>query len=198
MTPPDLPTLRTLVQLQREFSDLFAQLSVLPYGSTQNYNASGGKSCEHPGGKRPAGESHPEALKALEAWGEARWHEGRMRAVLQMMRDDLKHWKHSAKVVVKEETLVVLYRRIRDEGEGWAVADVARALKVTERQVRKARAEGGLHPETGKERVMPAALSPDQRKARVVELVGQGWKAKNVAMHLGVAYKTVLRDLEAA
>jgi hypothetical protein len=192
-----LDEIRRMVRLHGEFLTLLAQLATLPHGSTANWNSSGGKSCEHPGGKRPAGEAHPDGERLLEAWERARTVAERQR-VLDEGRKILSGWRHSPKVEVKEETLSALYKRIRTQGEGWPVPEVARALKVTERQVRKARVEGGLHPETGKERQVPAALNSEQRKAEVVRLVDAGWKAKNVAMHLGVAYKTVLRDLENA
>jgi hypothetical protein len=198
VTDPELERIRTIIRLQREFAQLYAQLSILPYGSTQNYNGSGARSSEHPGGRRPVGEAHPEAERLLDAWTAAQWRIPAMERALEQGRDDLAHWKHSKRVEVKEETPGSLYRRIRDEGAGWPVAEVARALKVTERQVRKARFEGGLHPETGRERVIPAALSPEARRTEVLRLVNAGWKAKNVAMHLGVAYKTVLRDLDTA
>jgi hypothetical protein len=137
VTPPDLPTLRTLVALQREFSDLFAQLSILPYGSTQNYNASGGKSNEHPGGKRPAGESRPEALQALEAWTAARWHEGRMRAVLEQMQKDLDHWRRYTPPE-KAEDPKALKREIQAK-RGWTDREVAQAMRLTIREVHEAR-----------------------------------------------------------
>jgi hypothetical protein len=141
MTPPDLPTLRTLVALQREFSDLFAQLSVLPYGSTQNYNASGGKSCEHPGGKRPAGESHPDCAKALAAWTAARWDERRMRGVLTMMREDLRGWKHAkpAENLLDDKALKREKARDAQKLRGWTDKEVAKALHMSVREVHEAR-----------------------------------------------------------
>jgi hypothetical protein len=141
VTPPDLPTLRTLVQLQREFSDLFAQLSVLPYGSTQNYNASGGKSCEHPGGKRPAGESHPDCMKAARAWADARWDERRMRGVLAMMREDLEGWKRAKPAENLLDAKALKREKARDAQKlrGWTDKEVAQSLHMSVHEVHEAR-----------------------------------------------------------
>jgi hypothetical protein len=186
VTPPDLPTLRTLVALQREFSDLFAQLSILPYGSTQNYNASGGKSNEHPGGKRPAGESRPEALQALEAWTAARWHEGRMRGVLEQMQKDLDHWRRYTPPE-KAEDPKALKREIQSK-RGWTDREVAQAMRLTVREVHEARLAAKCCPAKGYPYV----------GCSVVELANRGNSVRQIELMVGVSKSVVDRTLRKA
>jgi hypothetical protein len=186
MSAPDLPTLRTLVALQREFSDLFAQLSVLPYGSTQNYNASGGKSCEHPGGKQPAGESKPDCMKAARAWVDARWDERRMRAVLTMMREDLESWKHS-RAPEKEEDPKALKREIQSK-RGWTDREVAQAMRLTVREVHEARLAVKCCPAKGFPYV----------GCSVVELANRGNSVRQIEVMVGVSKSVVDRTLRKA
>jgi hypothetical protein len=186
VTPPDLPTLRTLVQLQREFSDLFAQLSVLPYGSTQNYNASGGKSCEHPGGKQPAGESMPEAYVALERWERARWDAVKMRGVLTWMAEALGHWRRYTPPE-KAEDPKALKREIQSK-RGWTDREVAQAMRLTVREVHEARLAVKCCPAKGFPYV----------GCSVVELANRGNSVRQIEVMVGVSKSVVDRTLRKA
>jgi hypothetical protein len=131
-----LDEIRRMVRLHGEFLTLLAQLATLPHGSTANWNSSGGKSCEHPGGKRPAGEAHPDGERLLEAWERARTVAERQR-VLDEGRRVLESWKHSPKAD-KAEDPKVLQREIQSK-RGWTDREVAQAMRLSVREVHEAR-----------------------------------------------------------
>lgn len=185
------------ISLHNRMTAALAQMAVLPYGTVMNYNGNSGRSSEHPGGRRPAGEALSEEDKYRARWQGCRTIRA-ARLVVEEAEAELEHWRHAKRVEVKEENWQQLARRICATGSGWSAEDVAQALKVTVSQVRRARVDAKLHPETGKEPRVAVILSTEERKARVNALAADGWLAKNIAKELGVAYKTVLRDLDEA
>jgi hypothetical protein len=127
-----LDEIRRMVRLHREFLDLLASLATLPHGSTANWNSSGGKSCEHPGGKRPAGEAHPDGERLLDMWrGAGSLNE--MQRVVDEGRTVLESWKHSPKAG-KSEDPKVLQREIQSK-RGWTDREVAQAMRLSVREV---------------------------------------------------------------
>jgi hypothetical protein len=126
-----LDEIRRMVHIHRQFLDLLAELATLPHGTTANWNSSGGKSSEHPGGKRPAGEAHPEAEGLVEAWARART-VAEMERVLGEGRKVLAGWKHSPKAD-KAEDPKVLRREIQSK-RGWTDREVAQAMRLSVRR----------------------------------------------------------------
>jgi hypothetical protein len=129
------------IELHKRMMALLAQMAVLPYGATMNYNPDGGgRSSEEPGGRRPGGEA-----RSVEDEFRARWHGCRSiraaRLVVEEAEAELDHWRHSKATDVGETHKQLLLRIIR-VGEGWdarecavALRQVAAMLKVGKSQV---------------------------------------------------------------
>ena len=176
----------------REMAQIIAHLSLLSYGSTTAWNASGTT------GKPGSRILHVAMLGEV---AHEHYRDQYNSAATDHARDeiitDARRHLHAElkmrKVKVREETWAQLRERIVKEGEGWSASDVASALKTMERMVRKARVEMGHDPDTGLQSI---ALMAGARKLRARELVEmEGCSARTAAFKLGVSYKTVLRDL---
>jgi hypothetical protein len=180
-----LDEIRRMVRLHREFLTLLAQLATLPHGSTANWNSSGGKSCEHPGGKRPAGEAHPDGERLLEAWERARTVAERQR-VLDEGRRVLESWKHSPKAD-KAEDPKVLQREIQSK-RGWTDREVAQAMRLSVREVHEARLAVKCCPAKGYPYV----------GCGVIELANRGNSVRQIELMVGVSKSVVDRTLRKA
>jgi transposase len=177
--------IRRLVRLHGEFLNLLAQLAVLPHGSTANWNSSGGKSSEHPGGKRPAGEAHPDGERLLEAWERARTSAEKGR-VLEEGRQVLEAWKHSARPD-KAEDPRVLRREIQSK-RGWTDREVAQAMRLSVREVHEARLAAKCCPAKGYPYV----------GCGVIELANRGNSVRQIELMVGVSKSVVDRTLRKA
>jgi hypothetical protein len=130
------------ISLHNRMMQLLAQMATLPYGSTMNYNASGGgRSSEHPGGRRPGGEA-----RSVEDEFRARWQGCRTiraaRLVVEEAAAELDHWRHS-KAQDAGETQKQLYLRIVRVGEGWPDREAAASLRQSMKTVHAAREAHG-------------------------------------------------------
>lgn len=167
------------ISLHNRMMACLAQMAVLPYGTTMNYNASGGRSSEHPGGRRPAGEG-----RSVEDEFRARWHGCKTivaaRVVVQEAEAELDHWRHS-KAQDNGETQKQLFLRIVRAGEGWDARECAAALRETVRTVHEARAAHGRDAAKG----LPLAGASAQ------ELLRRGNTVRYVEATLRVAKSTV-------
>jgi len=127
------------IELHYKMLNLLADMSTLPNGSIMNYNSSGGgKTSEHPGGKRPSGD-----LRSVYDIFKARWDGCRAlpdaRECIKAAEDELDHWRRS-KAKPNSETQQQLYRRVVRVGEGWLDRECAASLRLTMATVHAARA----------------------------------------------------------
>jgi hypothetical protein len=131
--------IREYMQLRTLMLDHLAQMATLPYGTVMNYNATGGgKSSEHPGGRRPTGEH-----RSVEDEYTARWNSCKViedaRECVKAAEAELDGWRHS-KAQEAGETTKQLHQRIVRVGEGWLDRECAAALRQTMATVHEARA----------------------------------------------------------
>lgn len=175
---------------EREMRQVLAEMSLLQYGKTQAFNASGGKS-ENPD-PRPSGEAWPLADK----WAE-RWADDPTSATLADARAELQSWKvRTAPVTdVWNERDAIL-----NEGQGFAADVVARRFQRTVTYVRKLRLKDDRESEYG----LPIDSQPTraetkaQDRQRVENLASRGCTLRQIKMQTGVPTETVRRWLREA
>jgi hypothetical protein len=170
---------REAIQLHHRMQALLADMATLPYGQVMNYNASGGRSSEHPGGKRPAGVSMSVEDYWLREWRACRTVDDG-RHVVRLAAEDLEHWRKS-KAHAPNETQKQLYLRIVRSGEGWPARECAAALRETVKTVLAAREAHGRDPAKG----LPL------KGADAQELLKRGNTVRYVEATLKVAKSTV-------
>jgi hypothetical protein len=180
----ELERIRTIIRLQREFAQLYAQLSILPYGSTQNYNGSGARSSEHPGGRRPVGEAHPEAERLLDAWTAATWRIPAMERALEDGRTWLREFRMGREPEKLLDEKAVLKERMKDAAKmrGWEAKEVARSLHLTVAQVHEAREAVKCCPAKGY----------PYKGVGVVELANRGNSIRQIAAMLDIRNPTTV------
>jgi hypothetical protein len=181
-------------EIDREFAQVLAEMTLLMYGPVSRFDKSGGRSSEHPGGKRPQGDSNPLHREFAERYARATG-EAKRRETLNEAREALSGVLKRSEGAYVEETWEQLRDRIVKEGEGWALRDVAVALKVTETQARKARRQ--------KDREVEFGLPTTERKElpnpeRAVHLASQGLTQREIAAQLDCHKTQVARWLAKA
>ena len=172
------------MSLEDEMRQTLAEMSLIQYGRTQAFDASGGKS-ESPD-PRPSGESWTLEDKWRDIWQHAPEH-----ATLEAARDELRAWKvRQAPAETDDSTLEDW---VVEDGEGYAVAQVASKFGIAETRVRRIRARHDREPEFGLE---TQALVPSASKEqRVVHLTDRGLSSREVATQVGLHKTQVLRIL---
>jgi hypothetical protein len=182
--------------LEREFRQVLAEMSLLQYGKTQSFNGSGGKS-ENPD-PRPSGEAHP----MHEYWAE-RWTlesvTGRG-ALLTDAREALRAWKvRTAPVTDSWDE----HKAILEEGQGHAADVVARRFGRTPTYVRRLRLRAE-DPKRESEFGLPVSGEPtraetkQQDRVRVLNLASQGCTMRQIEMQTKVPRETVRRWMKEA
>lgn len=126
---------------------ILARLQLLMHGTTQSLGpvtrARGTPEHNRPPGEiKPPHEVFAERIRAAASADEA------LRVVIEA-RKALKNATRRTMMVTSFETADELAERIRADGEGWAVKDVAMAMRCTPTFVRRARLESDRDPETG-------------------------------------------------
>jgi hypothetical protein len=171
-----------------------ARLELLSYGAVANLNASGGKA-KPTGGDKPGGwrgfedvdEREVPHLRFRQAYEACETNPER-EGVCEAAEATLKALTEPRRVEAKGESLEALKARILKDGQGWSVKDSAIHFRVTETFIRKTRAEGGRHIETG-----------DPIKALTVEqMVVKGWSVRQVAAYTGWSVMTAQRRMAKA
>jgi hypothetical protein len=178
------------MSLEHDFRQVLAEMSLLQYGKTQAFDASGGKS-ENPD-PRPSGEAWPLADK----WAE-RWAENPTSDTLAGARAELQSWKVRQTPVVDtwDESDAIL-----KEGQGHAADVVARRFQRTTTYVRKLRLSEGRESEFG----LPIENEPTRAETkaidreRVANLAQRGCTLRQIKMQTGVPTETVRRWLREA
>lgn len=173
--------------LEREMRTVLAQMALIQYGRTQSFS----KSSRSEPDPRPSGEAHPLA----ETWREE-WRRRPTRDTLDMARAELDAWKRSATVETDGsgfEDWVV------EDGEGFAVAQVAGKFGIAEARVRRIRLKADRESEFG----LPARFahhreSAGTKEARVRDLTSKGCTLRQIALQTGVPRETVRRWMKEA
>lgn len=192
--------------LDHQMRCVLAKLELVSHGSTVSYNAAGG------GGD---GSSDPLSQNAGKAAAHLFWaqkyglpfmrptpsHPGadsdQARAeVIEQANDDLTTITgHGAATAERPrgESAEERDQRICIEGEGYTLKEAAIKFRCGERDVRKARASGGLDPVRGMAPI--GALPISERRRRSAELRQNGYSVAAIALLLKVSKPTVKRDL---
>jgi hypothetical protein len=114
-------------------------------------------------------------------------------AVLGQAEDELEAIRVSRGDPSKEESLEERNARIVEEGEGFALKEVAIRFRCSKRAVREARRDAGRDEEWGRPAVNGHAL-PD-RNEKVREMAADGMPARQIAIALRLSPSTVRRAL---
>lgn len=178
-------------EIDREFDDVLAKMTVLLYGPAQTFDKSGGRSSEHPGGRRPTGDNYPLHEEFRERYAQASTRADRARVLAEAIEARQRVLK-GPEERSEGETWEQLRDRVVKDGEGWALRDVATAFKITESQARKARRQKGREVEFGLKIPERVPASP---KERVQLLASQGLSQREIASQVGLHKTQVARWL---
>lgn len=161
-----------------------AEMTLLQYGRTQSF----AKSSRSEPDPRPGGEQHPLA----ERWRDE-WERDPSENTLLMARAELDAWKRSARVETDDSTLEDW---VIEDGEGFAVAQVAGKFGLAEARVRRIRLRADRESEFG----LPLRFAQhrDQSRARVLNLASQGCTLRQIEMQTGVSKSKAQRWLKEA
>lgn len=182
------------MSLEAEMRQLLAEMSLLQYGKTQAFDASGGKS-ESPD-PRPSGESHPMAEKWLNLWngvllGDLERAKEFRRGILEGARDELRAWKVRQAPAdtngSSEDDWVI------EDGEGLTPDEAAMRFKRTPAMIRRLRLAKGRESERGLPYDRPEARVPGADE-RVANLYERGCTLNQIALQTGL-HKTQVRRI---
>lgn len=171
--------------LEHAMRQVLAEMTLLSYGSTTSWSSSGGG--DGPG--RPSGDSRPLA----EHW-QAEWNRDPSERTLTNARaalDDVKRRQAPA-----EGDDSTLEDWIVEDGEGYAVEQVARKFGVAENRVRRIRVKADRESEFG----LPTRFAQhrDESRERVVWLFSKGCTLRQIAMQTGVSKSKAQRWVKEA
>lgn len=172
--------------LEQEMRRLLARMTLIQYGSTTAWSSSG-----HgvPDSRPPTGETKPLAA----VWAE-RWEHDPSQGTLEAASRELDAWlKRSAPADTDDSTLEDW---IVDDGEGYAVEQVARKFGVAEARVRRIRMKAERESEFG----LPTrfAQHKDKSRERVLWLASKGCTLRQIEMQTGVSKSKAQRWLKEA
>lgn len=164
---------------------VLVEMTLLSYGRTQAFASSSGDTERDP---RPAGEAHPLAERWLDEW-----HQSPTEDTLLMARAELDAWKRSVPVETDDSTLEDW---VVEDGEGYAVAQVAGKFGLAESRVRRIRMRADRESEFG----LPLAFahhreSEAEKHSRIRNLADRGCTERQIAFQVGVGKSTVRRAL---
>lgn len=176
--------------LEHEMRQVILAMRMLQGGRTQAFDSSGGRS-ENPD-PRPSGEPHPLA----DEWVE-RWRERPTEETLEAARAALRAWK--VRQAPAEDDGTDFEQWVIDDGEGYAVEQVASKFGVAPQRVVRLRLKHGREAEFGL-RVAEAtrAERKDASRERVVNLASKGVTLRQIEAITGVKRETARRWLKAA
>lgn len=176
--------IRELLRLAGEMRRVLIGLELLSHGQVAAAGSGGGES----EAVIPPGEGYPPHLEYRARWVAAITSDGAESPadVVAAATEELKRWR-TRSTAAPGETRGELHARIRRQvADGWTVADVALANRVTEREARKAVA--AAEPERGRWH---------DRRARARELAGRGLTEREIARLLDSSKSSVHRWLVA-
>lgn len=171
--------------LEDEMRRVLARMALIQYGKTASLNSSGGRS-ENPD-PRPRGEGWTLADHWASEWASRPTHE-----TVESARGELEAWLKRATPASDDGSDFEQW--VIDDGEGYAVAQVAGKFGIAETRVRRLRIKNGRESEFGLPVNMPQGRErvPDARE-RVENLTRQGCTLRQIEMQTGVKRETARR-----
>lgn len=189
--------------LDTEMRRLLAQLELISAIPACNYNATHG-SDEHPGGKKPPGDS---GYRTYAAWYGPPFHDvthahpgcrtdSEREDCIEAARRELEHLRHGTKADPETiETHEAMRARMLEETEGWSLQDVAQShWRMSVSMVRRFRIADGRNAETGKHHTPRPDLGQDLG-SRAREMKENGMSLRGIAMALGLNDKQQVQRL---
>ena len=207
--PASPATALTEPSLESRFRKVAVQLALLSHGSVARMDGNtGGGSVRHYEDRIPQLGEPVGHLDLLETryvphihWG-LQWAaaitDADRRSVIERAETELKRARISSGDPTKVETKAERDQRIVTYGEGLPALEVAISARCGLRDVHAARREAGRDEKWGRRLPDASGLPAHERRARVRELAGQGLNMRQIARALGLTYKVVRRDLDAA
>lgn len=171
--------------LDDEMRAVILAMRMLGGGKCQSFNSSGGKS-ENPD-PRPQGEPDPLADHWVREWAREA-----SERTLEAARAELRAWKR--RETPAEDDGTDFEQWVLDDGEGYAVAQVASKFGVAESRVRRIRLKAGRESEFG----VAGGFQRDNSRDRVLNLASQGCTLRQIEMQTGVSKSKVQRWLKDA
>lgn len=171
--------------IERAMRQVIAEMTLLSYGSTTSWSSSGGGD----GPERPSGDSHPLA----EHWA-AEWDRDPSQDTVDRARAELADVKRrSAPADGGDSTLEDW---VVEDGEGYAVEQVARKFGLAENRVRRIRIKADRESEFG----LPTRFAQhrDTSRERVIWLGSKGCTLRQIEMQTGVSKSKAQRWLKDA
>lgn len=178
--------------LPREARQILAKLELISHGSITAYNKSGGPSSEHPGGKRPEGNSNPPHIVYRLKM------EARPGDIPALIREATQVWEtltgHTAEkrkpITVKTEAELIV-----EDGKGFTPYEVSLKFRCSETTVRKARLAAGRDTETGEAQ---RDIAPPDRLTEAIRLRKQGASFRTVEERTGISKSTLFDAMKRA
>jgi hypothetical protein len=179
-----MPKLRAVTTLEGEMRQLLLEMTLLQYGRTQAF----AKSSRGERDAAPGGEAHPLA----EHW-QAEWERDPSEDTIAMARADLEAWRKSALIETDDSTLEDW---VVEDGEGYAVAQVAGKFGIAEARVRRIRLRASRESEFGLPTLFASHRESEAEKhVRIRNLAERGCTERQIAFQVGVGKSTVRRAL---
>lgn len=181
--------------LEGEMRQILVRMTLLQYGRTQAFDASGGKS-DNPD-PRPSGASREhfeygfgKALTLAEHWA-WRWERSPTHATVTAAHDALNSWVRRAAPAETDNSTFEDW--VIEDGLSYAVAQVAGKFGISESRVRRIRLKHGFETEFG----LPISLEvvKDRSDERVAYLSGRGCSWREIAAQTGLHKTQVQRIL---
>jgi hypothetical protein len=177
------------MSLEQAFRQVLAEMSLIQYGKSASYNSSGGRS-ENPD-PRPQGASWTLADHWAAEWAKADGDFDRLSEVYRAARDELQAWKRREAPAEGDDS--TLEDWVLQDGEGYAVAQVAGKFGIAEGRVRRIRLKAGRESEYGL--VVDPASERDRSEERVIYLRDRGCSWREIAAQTGLHKTQVQRIL---
>lgn len=173
--------------LEDEMRQLLARMSLLQYGKTASLNSNGGRS-ENPD-PRPQGESW-----TLQDHWTAEWAKRPTHETVEAARGELDAWLKRTTPADDDGTAFEDW--VVDDGEGYAVAQVASKFGIAGSRVRRIRLKAGRESEFG----LPLQFAQHRdtsvsKEQRIRNLADQGCTERQIAFQVSVSKSTVRRAL---
>jgi transposase-like protein len=176
--------------LPREARQILARLELVSHGSITGYNKSGGaRTCEHPGGKRPAGEAEPPHLTFRARMVDEPW------KVWDLIEEAEKHLERIVKGNPPKTEGISDRDIVLNDAKGFSPKQVSQRYGYSESLIRKWRTQDGKDSEDGLE-VREIAV-PD-RLAEAIAMRKQGASFRTIEMRTRVSKSTLFDAMRRA
>lgn len=182
--------------LEGEMRQILLRMTLLQYGRTQAFNASGGGKSDNPD-PRPSGASREhfeygfgKALTLAEHWA-WRWECSPTQATVSAAQEALSTWVRRAAPAETDNSTFEDW--IIEDGTNYAVAQVAGKFGISESRVRRIRLKHSRETEFGL--IIDRAVEKDRSSERIAYLSGRGCSWREIAAQTGLHKTQVQRVL---